>query len=301
MTVIVVPVDGSTRSESALRPGASLAAAFGGELIVLGALDGSGGLDTDRLDDIVSTISEVVPTRVVVTEGDPHEVILANARQHRPSLICMATHGRGALVRAVMGSVADAVVSESDVPIVLVGDECRTVPLVGERMRVVVCHDGSDAADAVVPVAATFMRLTGATVRLVEVVAPDENVPDQTSVDARPLPSAEVVAATARLGTVRDRLLHDSARVDARSPVGVDVEVLHGADVARAVHHFADRIGASLVAAATHGCTGVRRLATGSVALEIVRRSRVPVVLVRSDLEGPPAVSGSEAPGTTRR
>ena len=40
-------------------------------------------------------------------------------------------------------------------------------------------------------------------------------------------------------------------------------------------------LGSSLIVMATHGRTGVARLLLGSVALEVVRRSPLPVMLIR--------------------
>ena len=53
-------------------------------------------------------------------EGTPAEVILELARQPGVDLIAMTTHGRGGLQRAVLGSVADAVLRHAPCPVLLV-------------------------------------------------------------------------------------------------------------------------------------------------------------------------------------
>jgi nucleotide-binding universal stress UspA family protein len=55
-----------------------------------------------------------------IAEGLPAGAILEYAKENNASLIALATHGRGGLARAVMGSVADAVGRHSEVPILLV-------------------------------------------------------------------------------------------------------------------------------------------------------------------------------------
>lgn len=67
-------------------------------------------LDETHTDTVVRTIS---PTRFADT-------ILTEAKQRRANLIAMATHGRGGLRRALLGSVADKVLRGSTLPLLLV-------------------------------------------------------------------------------------------------------------------------------------------------------------------------------------
>ena len=52
--------------------------------------------------------------------GVPSEEILKAARKHKAHLIVMGTHGHGLLGRMLMGSVAQRVVADSPVPVLLV-------------------------------------------------------------------------------------------------------------------------------------------------------------------------------------
>jgi nucleotide-binding universal stress UspA family protein len=58
--------------------------------------------------------------RVLVRSGDPAEEIVACARAERVGLIAMSTHGRSGLRRALFGSVAEGVIRQAPVPILLV-------------------------------------------------------------------------------------------------------------------------------------------------------------------------------------
>ena len=57
----------------------------------------------------------------VTAVGNPAEEILAYAAKNGCDLIAMSTRGRSALRRGLMGSVTDAVVRTSDVPVLAVG------------------------------------------------------------------------------------------------------------------------------------------------------------------------------------
>ena len=61
-----------------------------------------------------------LPFRTVWTIGPPAAEVIKAARREKAHLIVMGTHGHGLLGRALMGSVAQNVLTESDVPVLLV-------------------------------------------------------------------------------------------------------------------------------------------------------------------------------------
>jgi nucleotide-binding universal stress UspA family protein len=58
--------------------------------------------------------------RVASVVGAPAAEIVRAAQREKAHMIVMGTHGHGLLGRAVMGSVAQRVVTDSDVPVLLV-------------------------------------------------------------------------------------------------------------------------------------------------------------------------------------
>ena len=61
-----------------------------------------------------------VPCRTLVRSGDPAEEILGCAKAEGAGLIAMSTHGRSGLRRTLFGSVAEAVVRRSPLPVLIV-------------------------------------------------------------------------------------------------------------------------------------------------------------------------------------
>jgi nucleotide-binding universal stress UspA family protein len=59
--------------------------------------------------------------RTVVRSGQAAAEILACARAERVDVIAMSSHGRSGLQRALLGSVAQAVVQKARLPVLLVG------------------------------------------------------------------------------------------------------------------------------------------------------------------------------------
>lgn len=52
--------------------------------------------------------------------GEPSQQIMEAVKRHKAHLIVMGTHGYGALGRAVMGSIAQRVLHDADVPVLMV-------------------------------------------------------------------------------------------------------------------------------------------------------------------------------------
>ena len=61
-----------------------------------------------------------LPVEYAVRFGEPAEEILEEAREFGADLVVMATHGRSGVARLMLGSVAEAVLRRSEVPVVLV-------------------------------------------------------------------------------------------------------------------------------------------------------------------------------------
>jgi nucleotide-binding universal stress UspA family protein len=59
-----------------------------------------------------------VPTLARVVTGAPHHEIVETAKREGAALIVMGTHGRGALERFFLGSVADRVIRAAPCPVV---------------------------------------------------------------------------------------------------------------------------------------------------------------------------------------
>jgi len=137
---ILVPLDGSPGSETALAEIADLARAQHAVLRLLHvarpaepmvAADGqvvayadqvAAGVTHDvraYLAGVASTVPDL-PVETAVRFGEPAEEILDEARRSGADLVAMATHRRRGLRRVVKGSVAERVERRSRVPVLLV-------------------------------------------------------------------------------------------------------------------------------------------------------------------------------------
>jgi nucleotide-binding universal stress UspA family protein len=261
---LVVPLDGSDFAVRAVPVARRFAAAFGGEVVAVTtrhSIERSARDETPAwLAALVTEPSDVPLRAVVAPTTEPGDAVVAEVAAHPGAAVCMATHARGAIVSGALGNVAQDIVRRAGVPVLLVGRHCAIDN--PTRGPVVVAHDGSAAADAVLAPARAWAHACD--VPLVLVYA------------YHPLDAATPVRPDAVLEDACDRL-GPSARL----------EVVAASFAAGAIRDLAHELDASLVALATHGRTGAASVSMGRVASWVTRESSCPVLVVR-----PPALTG---------
>ena len=156
MITVVVPLDGSEFAERAVRPACALAARLeNGRVLLVSCTPDDAAVVQAQLEDRAGLFAPVADIDTLVLDDlEPADGILHTVASTPDALLCMATHGRGGLPTAVLGSVAQEVVCRSSEPLVLVGPGCRTALLPRGAGRLLVCSDGSAFSDAIIPAAA---------------------------------------------------------------------------------------------------------------------------------------------------
>jgi nucleotide-binding universal stress UspA family protein len=132
---ILLPVDFSEHSKSALRYARALAIIYDARLEVVHVIDSEiipvvYGLDAmappteqvhqraaEALRDLVAGETEAEQITTTVTVGHPATEVLAYAKAREVDLIVIATHGRSGLKHFLMGSVAEKVVRMAPCPV----------------------------------------------------------------------------------------------------------------------------------------------------------------------------------------
>lgn len=132
--------------------------------------------------------------------------------------------------------------------------------------------DLSDASLARLGDAAALARSLGARLSVLHMVQTVETVPATAPFGIGAVPADVGPALEAAREALEE---HVRALEDGRP---IDVAVVHGSDVALAVHDWAQEHDVDLVVATTHGRSGFRRLVLGSQVEAILRRAEVPVL-----------------------
>ena len=141
--------------------------------------------------------------------------------------------------------------------------------------HILVGTDLSQEAMTAIPTVADLARSTHARVTLLHVV--DSFVAIPHGVRMTPLlespENVKGMEAAART-QLEERRTRYGAGID------VDVDVVHGEDAAKEITAYAAANGADMIAVTTHGRTGFRRIALGSVAESVIRHSTIPVLVL---------------------
>lgn len=75
----------------------------------------------NRLDEFVeANMSGMVEAESEVRRGTPHDEIVRSAKEHHADLIVMATHGRGFISHAIMGSTTERVIRSAPCPVLAI-------------------------------------------------------------------------------------------------------------------------------------------------------------------------------------
>lgn len=139
--------------------------------------------------------------------------------------------------------------------------------------RVLVPLDGSEVAEAVLPVAVTLAKADGAALRLLR-IAEEPRPPARGETDVS-------APADREAGRLRQEAEDYLQRMIGRLPgLPVDGAVRVG-DPAEGILAEAEEWGADLIALATHGRSGLRRVVLGSVAQAVVTSALCEVLTLR--------------------
>jgi nucleotide-binding universal stress UspA family protein len=285
---LLVPLDGSRLAEHAVPYAIRLAQAWHARLVLMQATD----IDLDKargyLAQIAATIAGQVPALEVTAQSGPTaDRILDAVAAFRVDAVVMTTHGRTGFDHLRHGSVTEAILARSSVPVFVVYSrpgEAPPPPFSPASARLLVPQDGTDYDSAALSVAVDMLGPRGEIV-LVTVVPPPEHVLRDTSgrrVLAYLDQQEEALTREAReylTGVATPLRTHEV-------PVNVKIDVRLG-DPASGIGMAAMDNAADLIVMATHGRTGINRAVLGSVAGCVLRTACAPVVLVHPTASPP--------------
>ena len=210
---------------------------------------------------------EVSPRLLV--EALPHQAIAQYVQEADIDLIVAATHGRGGLGHAILGSFVERLVQTSEVPILTLRAQESAHPEV-RPTRVLVPFDFSDNARAVFPIVKEIYDRFQPKIEFVFV--------------SDPSPPMEPYGGGSMAFDVDFAASAESAFAEARKEglegVEATFEVIEGRPHAEIVRAAGQR-NSDLIVLSTHGLTGVRHFLLGSNAERVVRKAPCSVLTIR--------------------
>jgi len=207
-----------------------------------------------------------------VVFGTPAEQIVAAAARHEGSLIVMATHGKGGLLRWALGSVTARVLQTTGHPVLVTrGSEAGASSTATPSLRrIMVALDGSITAERALPLATGLARAAHADLLLAQVI---------DSIDAAPLAARAVGDSTGRLRELAfsylDRVAEGITR-DVGRHVTTSVPVGH---VAEEIVEEAARKHIDLIVMGRQGLGSAPAAFLGGTAEKVSQASGVPLLI----------------------
>lgn len=308
--LILVPLDGSDFGEQALPLALGIARRLGAAIQVVhvyaptwevyrelaGAYDKTLKLamrERDRayVDHVVQRLAEIadVSPSSAMLEGPVADAISRHAEETETHLIVMTTHGRGPMARFWFGSVADTLIRQASIPILLVPPKEAAPDLAQEPVvrRILIPLDGSELAEQILEPALALGNPTQAEYALLRVVKQmtpasyDPNSKRVSGLSESLLKQLQEVDRQQRT-EAQDYLERLAGNLRAKS-LTVQTRVVAHEQPAAAILDDAQKNAVDLIALATQGRGGIKRLFLGSVADKVVRGAATPVLVYRPD------------------
>ena len=276
---ILVPLDGTAESNAALPAARTMARATGASVFLLQVLESdesraSADQAADRLTRVAGELAgNGVQVESAVRPGQAADEILQQVSAQAADLVMMRTRGQAGLQRALMGSVAERLLSRSDVPIVMLRPGGRRMDKL-EHLLVPV--DGSPGGALALSSGVGLAKATGAQIHLIEVVVPlvfQTVTPADGHMYYDPAWDDEALsAAQAYVEGLLTRLQG--------SGVVASGEAHSAPDIATRIVQAADEHTIDLIVMSTQALTGLQRALLGSVADAVMRTAPCPVLLL---------------------
>ena len=262
LSSIVVPIDGSDLSKTALPVGEQLARALGSTLTLLTSGLGQHGGGAPGRPRRPRPRSSTCPTEVSVVPDTFPATAISHAVAGTDDAVVMATHGRSGIGKALLGSVAEDLLKVTERPVLLLGPSASPLPdhhrrrhgRLHRRRR----HLGGDPP----PRRPLGRRPSSLSVRVVSVTKADGTPHGSLTHDELPGPRwrPPPTCSGPRASPPRSRPSPATTRP-------------------RALVEFAKHLPAAMLAMSTHARTGWDRTALGSVAMKVVHDSPCPVLV----------------------
>jgi nucleotide-binding universal stress UspA family protein len=258
---IVVPLDDSVESRRAIAPAVLVGRSLAAPIQLVSVI--SPGIDpleaTIALEETAAGVDAPMRPHAVLFGNDVAAALGDHLRGCESPLVCMATHGRRALASVVLGSTAQAILARVTAPVLLVGPDATPS---AEQVDIAVAVDpDSQTSAASVQLACEWARAVGGRVHLVGAVRRSE---------------VRVIGdepARAGLGELARRCREAGVPATWRVASSSD-------DVADAVLDAVAEIPATMIVLGTRARRPAARALLGSVAQQLVRRARCPVLAI---------------------
>lgn len=269
MKKIIVPVDFSEQSTFAIQAAASLAKKHDAEILALHMLELNQAMITSsegfhpeqtvfliklaekRFKDFLDMPSlKGVKVTPIIKHYKVFSEVNEVAEEHGADLIVMGSHGSDGLSEIFVGSNAERVVRNANIPVVVVKGEVKDFKI----ERFVFACDFKDDGLLAFQKAKDFAKMLSAQLELVYINTPGDEF--LSNIDAYERINKFLTKANA----------------------GQQVEIYNDYSVERGILNYSESILADMIGIPTHGRKGLSHFFMGSIGEDVANHSKIPVV-----------------------
>ncbi|WP_149276552.1 universal stress protein [Pareuzebyella sediminis] len=269
MNKIIVPLDFSQQSEYALKVAASLAKRYGADILALHMLElnqamitSSEGFHPEQTVFLIKLaekrftefLDKSYLKGIKVTPVVKHYKVFSEvnevAKEHKADLIVMGSHGTDGLQEIFVGSNAEKVVRNADLPVLVIKNEMKNFKI----DHFVFASDFMEESISSFKKAKAFASMMNAKMDLVYINTPGDGF--------------------LSTGDVYERIQHFLAKVN----VAMHVEVYNDYSVERGILNYSKKNMADAIGISTHGRKGLSHFFMGSIGEDVANHSKLPVV-----------------------
>lgn len=270
MKTILVPTDFSKHAENALRVAAQIAKKNNGEIILLHMLElstsGNDALNTSHeipelmffKNAAVAKLEELensdflndIKISSIVQFNMAFEGIIENGKKHHADLVVMGSHGASGFHEMFVGSNAEKVVRNSEIPVLVIKKEDADFKV----DTLTFASNFSDEIKKPFEKVVDFANYFGAHINLLHVITPNN-------------------FSTTRAAEEKVRNFIEEFHFSNYS-----THIYNDINVEKGILHFAKDSNSDVIAVSTHGRKGISHFLNGSISEDLVNHAKRPVI-----------------------
>ncbi len=291
---ILLPLDGSQLAETAIPVAASLAKTLDSPVVLLHIIEQNAPetvhherhlTQPDEAKAYLQNLAQQYFPEEVKTDWHVHNAevkdvpasIVQHAGEFSPGLIVMCAHGKSGIRDLLFGGIAQQVIAQDATPLLLLQ------PMTSERKpfelrRILIPLDSESLHDDSLPFATGLAKVYGAELHLLCVIPTLSTLHDEEAATGNVLPTTTHALLDMQEEHARDHMQEHMNELF-RSGFRTAAEIARG-DPAQTIVSVAERIHANLIILSTHRHAGMGAFWARSVAPNVARRTRIPILLI---------------------
>jgi nucleotide-binding universal stress UspA family protein len=289
---ILVPLDGSKLSESALDPASVLAQRLNSRVMLLHVIEQGAPAEVHNehhltdpeeartyLNEIAARAFPAgVPVETHVHTAPVSDVansIVDHAmREFEPDLIVTCTHGKGGMRDVLFGSIAQQIVAQGTTPLLLIRPESPRFSM----ERILIPLDPDSIHDDGLPLAESLAKSFDAELCLLSIVYTFSTLQGQYAATSTLMPGTTQAMLDLREENARAHLDEHVLSLQDKG-INATAEVLRG-DPTTMILKAGEELEADLIVLSTHRKAGVGAFWARSVAPHVAQRTKIPLLLI---------------------